>query len=126
MIGLLKFFKYKLKRQALEKMFLTYIRPIMEYADAVWAGAPFSVLSKLDHLVVEAMRIVTGAPARSNISKLYEETGWTPLATRREIHILKTVYKISNDMCPAYLNDILPKVLKDHPTHTANLRQNTV
>ena len=40
----------------------------MEYADITCAGAPISVLSKLDQIVVEAMRAVTGAPARSNTS----------------------------------------------------------
>ena len=40
----------------------------MEYGDIVWSGAPTSLLARLDHLVVEAMRLITGAPARSNIA----------------------------------------------------------
>ena len=52
----------------------------MDYADVIWAGAPISVLSKLDHILVEAMRAVTGVPARSNISNFFQETGWTTLA----------------------------------------------
>lgn len=123
-IGILKLLKFKLNRNALEKIFFAYIRPIMEYADVIWAGAPISVLSKLDHILVEAMRAVTGAPARSNISNLFQETGWTTLTVRREVHTLKMIFKISNNICPIYLNNILPPVITDYPTNTANLRHN--
>ena len=122
LIGILKFLKNKLNRKAIEKIFFSYIRPIMEYADIIWAGAPISDLSKLDHIVVEAMRAVTGAPARSNTSNLYKETGWIPLATRREIHVLKMVFKISNNFCPSYLNNILPGIIREYPMQTVNLR----
>ena len=45
LVGILKYFKHKLNRKAIEKMFLSYVRPVMEYADVVWAGAPTSVTS---------------------------------------------------------------------------------
>ena len=72
LIGILKSLKHKLNRKAIEKLFFSYIRPIMEYADIIWAGAPISVLSKLDHIVVETMRAVTGAPAGSTTSKFVQ------------------------------------------------------
>ena len=125
LIDILKLLKNKLNRKAIEKIFFSYIRPIMEYADIIWAGAPISVLSKLDHIVAEAMRAVTGAPARSNTSNLYKETGWIPLATRREkIHVLKMVFKISNNFCPTYLNNILPGIIREYPMQTVNVRHN--
>ena len=122
--GILKFFKFKLNRKALEKMFFAYIRPVMEYADVVWTGASNRALSKLDHIVVEAMRTVTGTPARSSTSNLYKDTDWLPLSTRRKIHVLKMVFKISNNLCPNYLNNILPSVLTEYPLRIANLRHN--
>ena len=76
LLGLLKPLKFKLNRPVLEKIFLSYIRPIIEYADIVWSGAPFSLLAKFDNVIVEAMRLITGAPARSNIANLYQESGW--------------------------------------------------
>ena len=49
----------------------------MEYTYIVWSGAPISLLAKLDHIVVEAMRLITGAPAtRPNTANLYKDTGW--------------------------------------------------
>ena len=112
----------KINRAVIEKIFLSYIRPIMEYGDIVWSGAPTSLLAKLDHLVVEAMRRITGAPARSNIASLYREMGWQLLSTRREIHILRMMYKISTDLAPSYLADILTTKITQIPPNLERLR----
>ena len=99
-LGLLRSLKFKLNRPVLEKIFLSCIRPVMEYADIVWSGAPFSLLAKLDQIVSKAMRLITGAPAKSNMDNLYKETGWPLLSERHEIHILKMMYKITNNFAP--------------------------
>ena len=122
LLGLLKLLKFKLNRAVIEKIFLSYIRPIMEYGDIVWSGAPTSLLVKLDHLVVEAMRLITGAPARSNIASLYREMGWQLLSTRREIHILRMMYKISTGLAPSYLADILATKITQMPPNLERLR----
>ena len=119
LLGLLKPLKFKLNRAVIEKIFLSYIRPIMKYGDIV---APTSLLVKLDHLVVEAMRLITGAPARSNIASLYREMGWQLLSTRREIHILRMMYKISTDLAPSYLADILTTNITQIPPNLERLR----
>ena len=70
----------------------------MEYADIAWPEAPFCLLTKLDHIVDEAMRLITGAPARYNIANLYKETGWKLVLKRCEIHFNDDVqnYKFHN------------------------------
>ena len=122
LLGLLKPLKFKLNRAVIEKIFLSYIRPIMEYGDLVWSGAPTSILAKLDHLVVEAMRLITGTPARSNIASLYREMGWQLLPTRCEIHILRMMYKISTGLAPSYLVDILATKITQMPPNLERLR----
>ena len=47
-LALLKTVKYKLSRRSLEKIYFTFIRPLFEYGDIVWAGASKKDLSKLD------------------------------------------------------------------------------
>ena len=96
----------------------------MEYADTVWSGAPFSLLSKLDHIVVDAVRLIIGAPARSNIANLYMEIGCPLLSKRRQIYILKMMYKIGNNLAPLYLSDILPPQIKEIPPNLERLRPN--
>ena len=95
----------------------------MEYTDIVWFGAPFSLLAKLDQIVVEAMRLITGATARTNIDNLYKETGWQLLSKIHEIHILKIMYKITNNRAPQNLSDILPLQIKEIPPNLERLRQ---
>ena len=57
-INILKFFKYKLCRASLEKLFISFIRPILEYGNIVWAGGYACDLSKLDSIQNEAMRML--------------------------------------------------------------------
>lgn len=112
-LNVLNCFKYKLSRNVLENMYMVFIRPIMEYADIVWAGAHDSDLVKLDRLQVQAMRLVTGCTKRSNILNLYKECSWNTLDKRREVHILTLIYKIVNRQAPLYLLDILPKKVSE-------------
>ena len=82
-LNVLSYFKFKLKRKTLENMYKTFIRPIMEYANIVWAGAHYNDLVKLDRIQVDALRIVTGCTKRSNIANLYKECGWESLNVQR-------------------------------------------
>ena len=107
-LGIIQHFKYKLDRNSLERFYVAYVLPILEYADIVWSGATGRDLAKLDKVHVSAMRIVTGATARSNVNGLYEDIGWHDLSTRRKIHRLRWFYKILNNLAPQYLVDILP------------------
>ena len=124
-LGILKTLKYKLNKKSLETIFTLYIRPILEYADIIWSGAPQYLLSKLDYITNEAMRIVTGAPARSSISALYKNTGWLSLFKRREIHVVKMMFKVANNLCPSYLLNIVPSVIRELPPQVGRLRQRT-
>ena len=75
LLGLVKPLKFKQNRPVLEKYFQSYIRPTMEYADIVWSGASFNLLAKLDYIVVEVTRLITGAPTRSNITYIRKHVG---------------------------------------------------
>lgn len=99
-LDILQFFKYKLDRKALENFYISFVRPCLEYADVLWSGAYDCDLVKLDRVQLRAMRIVTGATAKSNINNLYSETGWNSLSERREFHKMCTFYKIINDILP--------------------------
>ena len=107
-LNILKILKFKLNRATLEKIYFVFVRPILEYADVVWAGAHQKDLVKLDNVQAEAMRIVTGCTKRSNINNLYTECNWQSLSSRRDIHVLKMMYRIINNLTPSYLSNILP------------------
>ena len=89
-------------------MYNSFVQPTMEYARVVWGGSYDSDLYKLDQVHIDAMRLITGATAKSNISKLYEDTVWPTLKEQRDNNMLIMLYKIKNDSAPNYQNDLLP------------------
>ena len=47
-LGLIKKLKFTLCREKLSKMYITFVRPILEYASVVWDGCAISDLEKLE------------------------------------------------------------------------------
>ena len=95
-VNLMRKFKFILDRKTLEKIYLTYIRPLLEYGDIIWDNKTLFLNNKLECVQVEAARIVTGATRLVSIDKLYTETGWEKLVTRREHHRLVYFYRMVN------------------------------
>ena len=120
-LDIMRALKFKLDRKSLETIFFSFILPIIDYGDVLYAGTYDSDLCKLDRLQVDAMRIVTGATEKSNINLLYNETEWQRLDLRREKHILCLMFKIVNGLSPSYLCDILQDI--NHVDIRYNLRR---
>ena len=51
--------KSVLDRLSLQKMYFTFVRPILEYADVIWDNIPPEQKQQLDKIQIEAARIVT-------------------------------------------------------------------
>ena len=106
-LSMLRKFKIKLNRENLEKIYFTYIRPLLEYVCELWDGCTILDLNKIEQIQHEAARIVTGLPKFASIESLYFETGWEPLHSRRHSRKLNLFYKIRNNDSPLYLYDCL-------------------
>ena len=89
-------------------MYITFIRPLLEYASEVWDGCTQSDIEQLEKVQLHAARIVTGLPIFSSRESLYYETGWEPLSSRRHSKKLTVMYKIHNNLVPDYLKQIFP------------------
>ena len=118
-VNIMKGLKYKLSRLALERMYICYIRPVLEYSDAVWGNCGEVNSNKLETVQIEAARVVTGAMKGTNSTKLLNELCWEPLQRRREIHRLVLFYKIIHGESPNYLQTFLP------PSNISTRRGNT-
>ena len=59
-VNILRKFNFFLDRKTLEKIYLTFIRPILEYADVVWDIKTLFLVNKSENVQIEADRIVTG------------------------------------------------------------------
>ena len=119
-MNMLSYFKYKLSRNTLERIYYVFIRPILEYGNIVWIGANDGLLDKIDKIETRAMRLVTGATNRTNINSMYIDLQWQSIRSRRDFHALKMMFKIINRMCPEYLYNLLPRRTNDG--HNINLR----
>ena len=87
-INILNKFKFILDRKTLEKIYFTFVRPLLEYADVIWDNMSISLNKKFENVQLEASRIVIGGTRLVSLNNLYMETGWEKLKDRREKHKL--------------------------------------
>ena len=82
-IHIMRRLKLSLDRQALQIMYFSFIRPILEYGHVIWCNFPQYQMDRLDKIQNEAARITTGCSRFVSISELKNECGWETLADRR-------------------------------------------
>ncbi|PJE78142.1 hypothetical protein CI610_02927 [invertebrate metagenome] len=97
-----------LKRDALLRIYKSFILPVLEYACEVWDGCSQADSEKLERAQLEAARIITGLPSYTRKEFLYFETELELLSDRRAKRNLQLLYKIKNNMTPSYLSNLLP------------------
>ncbi|MES9881747.1 MAG: reverse transcriptase family protein [Sedimenticola sp.] len=108
-LNILRGLKFRIDRLALEKMYLSFIRPLLEYSSVIWDNCTDGDKQKLENIQVEAARIVTGCTKLCSLNNLYKETGWQTLQTRRDQQKLIMLYKMKNELVPPYLSNLLPQ-----------------
>ena len=59
-LNILRRLKFTLNRKTLERMYFSFIRPILEYADIIWDNNVAIINHKIESVQIEASRIVTG------------------------------------------------------------------
>ena len=112
--------KFLLDRKSLEIIYISFIRPVIDYADTIWDNCTQNDRQELEKIQLEAARISTGATKLISIQKLYDETGWEPLETRRKKHKLVLYYKMYNHLTPPYLSSLVPPLISNFSRY--NLR----
>ena len=78
--------KLLLDRKSLKIIYVSFIRPLLEYADVVWDNCTLYEVNALEQIQLEAARIVTGTTKLVSLEMLYKETGWETLEVRRSKH----------------------------------------
>ena len=67
-VNILRKFKFILDRKTI---YITFIRPLLEYADVVWDTKTQKLINKLENVQVEAARIATGGIRLVSLSNIY-------------------------------------------------------
>ena len=110
--------EYKLSRKALNNIYISYIRPILEYAAVVWDGCTAYEITRLERIQYEAARIVTGLTRSVSIDKLIKEIGWLSLSDRRLFQKAVLMYKIINGLAPEYISNIMPPFVSERTEYS--------
>ena len=124
-LNILRKLKYRLKRDYLEKIYLVFIRPILEYASEIWDNYGQTNCNHLEKIQVEAARIVTGLSIYASFDSIYKETWWETLSTRRKVKKnLLLFYKIVNKEAPDYLYELVPPLVAANVNYNLRNRHN--
>ena len=117
--------KFLLDRNSLSRIYISVIRPALEYADIVWDNCTqYEINSVEKKIQLEAARIVTGATRLVSVELLYKKTGWEPLQNRRYKHKMCQVYKMVNDLTPFYLTSLFPSIVENTSAYHLRDSQN--
>ena len=116
--------QFTLTRAALNQIYLSYVRPILEYSSIVWDGCSASCSDSIDKLQNEAARIVTGLTRSVSLENLYRECGWETLSARRKNSKLCFMYKVSNNLVPHYIEELIPPLVGNRSQYQLRDSQN--
>ena len=91
----------------LNNIYLTLVRPALEYCSSTWGKLPVSEVNRLQQIQNTAARAVTGALYFTSIESLHTELGWPYLETRRKYFRLCLFHRIKTQTAPEYLLELV-------------------
>ena len=103
----------RLSRKSLEILYLSFVRPILEYGSVVWDGCTSSESEQLENVQLAAARVITGAIRGTKHHLIYDESGLEKLSERRTKSKLTLFYKIVHGLASMYLQNLLPNYVQD-------------
>ena len=117
-LGIMRNLKFKLKRDSLNQIYISFLRPILEYSSVAWDNCTEREKESLEKIQIKAARIVTGLTRSASLTNIYREIGWLSLDNRRKYQKIILVYKIINGLTPNYLTDIFPRQVNNRTDYT--------
>ena len=100
---ILRKYKYLLPRVALERIYTSMIRPVLEFGDVIYDSISLSTGQAIESIQRQSAIICTGAYRHTRHLNLLSELGWDSMADRRRFHKLCLFYKIFHQIYPSYL-----------------------
>ena len=117
LVGLMRKLKYTLNRQSLNQIYISFVRPILEYASIVWDGCTKLEQETLEKVQNEAARVVTGLTLSVSLQNLYREVNWLSLAERRKYQKLLCMFRVNKDNVPNYIFLLILQYMKSINTY---------
>ena len=108
-VGRIRSCMYHLPCNALECIYISFIRPILEYASPVFDNCSGRSRAMMETVQYKASLLVSGAMKTSSQSKILSCLGWPSLEIRRKYQKLVLYYKMIHDTCPVHLRALIPR-----------------
>ena len=102
-------YKFDLDMRSLIKLYITFVRPMLEYCDIIWD----SDIQNVENIQLDAARILTGGTKLCSTQKLYNDTCLKTLKNRRDKNKLCQLYKMINNLTPSYLQQLVPQRVQE-------------
>ena len=107
-LNILKRLSFIFPMNAKLQIYLTFIRPILEYASVVFDNCPDEWCEAIERIQRDAAISICGAYANTSHTVLLSHLGLPLLSERRKAAKLTLTYKIVNNLTPPYLKSLLP------------------
>ena len=124
MIYVMRKLKFMLDRDSLDKIYSSFVRPSLEYANIVWDNYTQYETNAIERIQIEAARIVTKATRLVSLDMLSKETSWESLRHRRYKHKMCQFYKMINDLTPTYVTSLIPSTVENTSAYNLQDSQN--
>ena len=100
-------------RKTLKQLYISYIRPLVEYGSQVWTYITVHESNSLEEIQRAACRIITGLKIGTSHEKLKNELDLEDLSYRRYVARMTTLHDIINSEIPNRLNRWSLQMVRD-------------
>lgn len=124
MVNPLRALSRKLPSKHLEKIYKSYLLPVLDYGDILYNSCTDTQLKRLERIHYRAACYVSGAIRGSNSIKVLNNINWANLSSRREYHSSLYVFKVLSGNKPSYLSEIFnERRIHDNPDINVRARR---
>ena len=109
MVNTLRPLSWQLNSKHLEKIYSTYMLPVLDHGDILYSSASQFQLSRLERIHYQAACYISGSIRGSNTSRVLENLNWNTLECRRKYHSGNYMFKAVNREKPSYILSILDR-----------------
>ena len=121
-LNILKKLNHQFRRNTLQALYKSYVRPIMETSDTVWQDLTLGEAAQLEKTNQKAMGIITGAKLGTSPRVMYRETCLETLEDRRKNHMLVAFYRLIHSDRPCSMNHSMVRNVSDRNNYRVRNR----
>jgi hypothetical protein len=104
-VNLLKILPFTVPRSTKRQIYLSFIRPVLEYASVIFDNCFEAMRDLIENVQRQAALSISGAYAHTRHISLLKDLGLNSLQNRRKMSKVNLFYKIVNQLTPNYIKE---------------------